>query len=77
MSPYFVVRKVGNRYIWPFKQMDIGDKVRIDPIASVRARDAASSYGLNSGKRFIVSLNSIDKSLLVTRGEDRPATRRR
>lgn len=71
LRPYFAVRRVGTRYVWPFKQMDIGDQVRIEPVLSVRARDAAASYGLSSGKRFRVHLNPVDKSLLVTRGKDR------
>lgn len=71
LGPYFVVRRVGTRYVWPFKQMDIGEQVRIEPILSVRARDAAANYGLRSRKRFRVHLNPVDKSLLVTRGTDR------
>ena len=71
LGPYFVVRRVGMRYVWPFKQMDIGDQVRIEPVLSVRARDTAASYGLRSGKRFRVHLDPVDKSLLVTRDKDR------
>lgn len=49
---YVEVEHYGYRYIWPFKDMEIGDVLIFSPDMGPRARDAAHSYGRRTGKRF-------------------------
>ncbi len=49
---YVEVERYGYRYIWPFKDMEIGDVLIFSPDMGPRARDAAHCYGRRTGKRF-------------------------
>lgn len=60
-----------NRITWPFKTMEIGDQVRVDPKQRVKAQTAVHVYGARSGKRFTTETVLSDGSLRVVRIADK------
>lgn len=62
------------RTVWPFKDMEIGDKVRLPAVLAKKAQTAAHVYGSRAGKRFISTTERGTGILTVTRIGDK-ATR--
>ena len=61
----------GVRVSWPFKDMQIGDRVSIEPKMVKKAQTAVHVYAARVGKRFTTQTSAKDGSLLVLRIEDR------
>ena len=61
----------GIRVSWPFKDMQVGDRVSIEPKLVKKAQTAVHVYAARVGKRFTTQTSAKDGSLLVLRIEDR------
>ena len=61
----------GVRVSWPFKDMQIGDRVSIEPKMVKKAQTAVHVYAARVGKRFTTQTSAKDGSLLVLRIDDR------
>lgn len=61
------------RTVWPFKDMEVGDKVRLPAVLAKKAQTAAHVYGSRAGKRFISTTERGTGILTVTRIGDRTA----
>lgn len=60
-----------DRVKWPFKDMEIGDVVRIPSTLAKRAQTAVHVYAARVGKRFSSTTDRADGSLRVLRMHDR------
>lgn len=60
-----------DRVKWPFKDMQVGDVVRIPSALSKRAQTAVHVYASRVGKRFSSTTDRADGSLRVLRMHDR------
>lgn len=65
----------GVRVSWPFKDMQVGDRVSIEPKLVKKAQTAVHVYAARVGKRFTTQTSAKDGSLLVLRIEDRGSFR--
>lgn len=63
--------RVDTRIAWPFKNMQIGDRVVIDPKLAKRAQTAVHVYASRVGKRFTTEARGRGGALVVLRVEDR------
>lgn len=61
------------RVVWPFKDMQIGDRVTISPQLAKRAQTAVHVYAARTGKRFTTESRGRGGDLVVVRAEDRAA----
>lgn len=59
------------RVVWPFKDMQIGDKVVINAQLAKRAQTAVHVYASRTGKRFTTESRGRGGDLVVCRAEDR------
>jgi hypothetical protein len=67
-------RSLATRMKWPFKDMEIGDVVRIPAVLAKRAQTAVHVYGARMGKRFATANERGTGVLTVTRLRDKAPT---
>lgn len=67
-------RSLATRMKWPFKDMEVGDVVRIPAVLAKRAQTAVHVYGARMGKRFASTGERGTGILTVTRLRDKAPT---
>lgn len=67
-------RSLATRMKWPFKDMEVGDVVRIPAVLAKRAQTAVHVYGARMGKRFASTGERGTGILTITRLRDKAPT---